>query len=167
MKSLADFINENKQVGVLYHHTTIDNLLKILESDILKVSYNHGTISFTRDKNAIKTIASEYPVRLEIDGDKLSNNYKIEPFQYDYSGTSLNGRKVRDEMEEQVFKDIKQLHKYIIVVNLYENQSEDEISDFSENWWEEHFDIDYEENFNGLYELLVSNFKDIKFKNNK
>jgi len=113
MIKLADILNEAKQVGPIYHSTSGKNLISILKSNTLKVGQegNYGMTltsqnSFTRDKNFRP---GEYTI--EIDGDKLSNNYKITPFAYDYDE--------RGQAEEIVKQDIKNLSKYII--NIYAN----------------------------------------------
>lgn len=86
------FIDEAKQVGTIYHYTTYLNALSIIEQDKLiadhAVDSNNSNpkynISFTRNKNfasSKRNLVSGTPrVRFIIDGDKLSNKYKIEPF---------------------------------------------------------------------------------------
>jgi len=91
--SYSDFIaiSEGKQVGTLYHFTRIHNFLKMLEGGlVLRAYYNY--ISFTRNynmldyskyKNDFSTdleIGDKRGIRIAIDGDKLSNKYKITPF---------------------------------------------------------------------------------------
>ncbi len=91
MIKLIDILDEAKQVGILYHYTSEDGLKNILESNQLKSSeeYYMGNelyfISFTRNKNFHKKgmkwqIKTDY--RITLDGDKLSNRYKIKPFAY-------------------------------------------------------------------------------------
>ena len=87
------FLNESKQVGILYHYTYYEALVKILESGKLLSGYNdkYGSpanpisdISFTRNKNFHKTraklVSGPPHCRIVIDGDKLSNNYSIQPY---------------------------------------------------------------------------------------
>ena len=91
MIKLIDILDEAKQVGILYHYTSEDGLKNILESNQLKSSeeYYMGNelyfISFTRNKNFHKKgmkwqVKTDY--RITLDGDKLSNRYKIKPFAY-------------------------------------------------------------------------------------
>lgn len=86
-----DYINEKYLEGYyapLYHFTSIFNLLYIfLRGSILRSSY-YGNISFTRDKNFFKVnrigniqIDSKQ-VRIEIDTEKVKQNYKLKPFNY-------------------------------------------------------------------------------------
>ena len=78
-------INESKQVGTLYHYTKLDSLKSIIDDGILMGT---PSLSFTRDKNFHKSyrdIGAGYgkgliAVRLTVDGNKLSNRYKIEPY---------------------------------------------------------------------------------------
>jgi hypothetical protein len=122
-------LKEAKQVGILYHYTTLESLKDIIESnqllsnvpdvdvdDELDPNINKGgMVSFTRanPKNAQFTIAQDAEAVLVINGNKLSNNYKIEP-THQYGGNE-------DEMEERVYKDINNLNRYIIKIILYES----------------------------------------------
>jgi hypothetical protein len=134
-----DDLEEAKQVGTLYHYTTLESLKDIIMSNQLLANdpdlsgidnYDNeldpnidkgDMVSFTRSnpKSAQFSIAQYAEVILVINGDKLSNNYKIEPsHQYGLD------RLVQDEMEERVYKDITNLDKYIIKVILYESNPE-------------------------------------------
>ena len=112
MIKLADLI-EGKLIGSLYHSTSGENLISILKSNIMKIGEeaNYGMtftnqISFTRDKDYRP---GDYT--MEINGTKLSDNYKITPFAY-YHGE-------REEAEEVVKESIKDIRRYII--NIYAN----------------------------------------------
>ena len=126
-------LKEAKQVGILYHYTTLESLKDIIESNQLIANdpdfsgidnYDSeldpnidkgNMVSFTRanPKNAQFSIAQYAEAVLVINGDKLSNNYKIEPTQQYGIG--------EDEMEERVYKDINNLNRYIIKIILYES----------------------------------------------
>jgi len=91
MIKLKEILNESKQVGIIYHYTNKRGLDGILKTNIIKASkekYMGNTmyyVSFTRNKNFHKKgmkfdVKIEY--RITIDGNKLSNNYKIYPFAY-------------------------------------------------------------------------------------
>ena len=84
-------LNEGKQVGPLYHYTSADGFKGILQSNRINASEENYLgnelyyISFTRNKNFHKKgskfgVSTEY--RITLDGDKLSNKYKIRPFAY-------------------------------------------------------------------------------------
>ena len=84
-------LEEGKQVGILYHYTSADGLKGILSSNSIKASeeiymgQNLYYVSFTRNKNFHKKgskfgVKTEY--RITLDGDKLSNKYKITPHSY-------------------------------------------------------------------------------------
>ena len=106
MIKLADILNEGKQVGILYHYTENWLLQQIIESNTLL-----SPVSFTRskDKTTVFWIGAE--CALVIDGNKLSNNYKIRPHQSrDEEGNYF------DEMEERVDKNVTDLNKYLIKV---------------------------------------------------
>ena len=72
---------EAKQVGILYHTTTSSGLASILKSNKIWTNWIQG-VSFTRDKNYWY---GDYPAQLVLDGDKLSENHKVYPFNYSYA----------------------------------------------------------------------------------
>jgi hypothetical protein len=75
-------INEAKQVGTLYHWTKLKNLKNIIKTNTLNTSYaGHGIfnyVSTTRSKDKFQFgIAESSDVAIVLDGDKISNRYKI------------------------------------------------------------------------------------------
>ena len=145
MIKLIDILNEGKQVGTLYHGTnSMNSFFEILNSDTLKThcdvtSHYHkdysensrASISLTRAKST----ADGYPIYFELDGNKISNNYKIIPFrdqfsldgdenEDEYEYTKLNN----NEFEERIYKNITNLHKYIIKVVIKKALIEQEIN---------------------------------------
>ena len=77
-------INEGRQVGEIYHFTSLDSIYDILKSGKLEPSPDRseklGFISFTRNR-ALSTLGGfKSQVRITIDGDKLSNKYQILPY---------------------------------------------------------------------------------------
>jgi hypothetical protein len=125
MTKLIDIINEGKQVGILYHFTDINSAIKILRFNIL-ASMGYNRISFTRNKGFLKDnpFASGWSggdeVMIVVDGDKLSNRYKIRPF----AGLNFqndNSNLPSDEMEEVIESPrIENIIDYIIkiVINM-------------------------------------------------
>lgn len=124
--------NEAKQVGLLYHVCTLDAYLKYIKpDDTLSASGNYINflykgvhfVSFTRDQFfAVETQAtrnSDVLVQLVIDGNKLSEKYKIAPyndFAYDLTGDLVNfdkGHEYNREKEEVAPGPIKNISKYI------------------------------------------------------
>jgi len=116
MIRLIDLLKEAKQVGTIYHYTTFEAGLKILKSNQLKSSEAaDGTndnpvfaVSFTRDKRfhdnhwvgfEQSAVGNKPQVRFTIDGDKLSNNFKVQP--YSQGGAFAKNRK-GFEAEERV-----------------------------------------------------------------
>jgi hypothetical protein len=119
---------EAKQVGTIYHVCSIKDYLKyILPKDTLQASgmyYNYAYggdyyVSFTRDKNFVIDTRSEEEVvfvQLVVDGDKLSENYKVAPyndFAFDDEGNRKDDDPKNREMEECVKGPIKNISKYI------------------------------------------------------
>ena len=76
-------IFEGKQVGVLYHFTSIYYLLKILDvrNPYLKRGWGRIYLSCTRnyDMKSRELKLEKQCCRITLDGNKLSQKYKIEP----------------------------------------------------------------------------------------
>jgi hypothetical protein len=115
-RNWTDSLNESKQVGVIYHYTTFENGLKILQSNELKGGAAEDStnanpvfaISFTRDKRFhnnhnvgfdVSSFGQRPQVRFTVDGNKLSNRYKIQP--YAQIGGSGRFEKQREEFEAE------------------------------------------------------------------
>lgn len=113
MKRYKSIFSESKQVGILYHFTTIYNFIDIVRSGCVLFSSKESKrtgfaglqnelidyISFTRNFR-LKSYNASY-FRFDIDGDKLSEEYKIEPFIDSKAVT----RKVHEENEERIIKN--------------------------------------------------------------
>lgn len=120
---------EAKQVGIIYHVCTLDSYLKFIEpNDQLTASGKYTNqiygdsnfVSFTRDKYFVvgtKSVQqSKVLIQLVIDGDKLSEHYKVAPyndFAFDANGHSISDIPKYREKEEGVKGPIKNLSKYI------------------------------------------------------
>lgn len=116
---------EAKQAGILYHYTLLDYLASIIDDNALKAlgTTTFGPIiSFTRDKNfhKVKRDIMGTECRIVIDGDKLSNNYKITPIaEKDFKRNTNN-----TESEERITfvsrnDEIKNLNKYVISYDIF------------------------------------------------
>ena len=103
-----NFINEGKNLGLLYHFTNLSDAINIVELDRMystqgnwskdykrNVKHN-GQISLTRDKLLYKDKPKgvSFGVRFTFDGNKLSNDFKISPVKFS---------KLWNESEEAVF----------------------------------------------------------------
>ena len=127
MIKLIDLLNEGKQVGNLYHFTTLRGATGILTSGKIKINED-GVISTTRDKN-LNTAEFDTEgdpdkniVRIDLDGNKISNSYKIQPYSFGHIG------KENLEFEEQIVTGKEGLPiKYITNIKIMVN-NEDEYS---------------------------------------
>lgn len=119
IRLFEQFVNEAKQVGVIYHYTTFENGLKILQSNELRGSHAADStnanpvyaISFTRDKRFhnnhnvgfdVSSFGQIPQVRFTVDGDKLSNKFKVQPYS---QGGSFSKDKKGFEAEERVISN--------------------------------------------------------------
>lgn len=134
IKYYIEFLKEGKNVGILYHFTNDESILSILEDDILKSNGNDYTslnaVSLTRDKhfhkNKYRSIDNSF--RIVLDGNKLSNKYKIiphqdafEPMIQDYIWKGHPNRRLyfESESEEKIESDIYNITNYIIEINYH------------------------------------------------
>lgn len=125
--------------SVLYHFTNVRNLINILSTNTFNLTTNIGTtsdkigadksyyMSFTRTKSVIQGYGRGFrfngAVRIKLDGQKLSQNYKIKPVDYwQYPKTLYIMKQLSgDEMEDRLVTDkdeIVNANKYIISIDI-------------------------------------------------
>ena len=135
-KWLGESLNEAKQVGILYHYTSLKAALKILEQNELKPYkdvFGSGLehmnyVSMTRDNHfhRLARMIQGIQCRFIIDGNKLSHNYKITPFndfeQGSAYGNSYGHRPYNDEQEERIKGSIKAIKNYIIKIQIIKDE---------------------------------------------
>jgi hypothetical protein len=149
LRKILEELTEGKQVGILYHYTTLDKLKSIISSDAL-VPGAYGDweeISVTRSKDRYQFgIAELSDASLVLDGDKISYNHKIYPYHdvedafhdssiyfnddgeeigqpesWDFGGEKPKIKRYGkyDEMEERIVGSLSPLSRYLIKVILY------------------------------------------------
>jgi hypothetical protein len=142
---------ESKQVGIIYHYTTFNSGLKILQSNQLKSGEAADSIktnpifaiSFTRDKrfhdNHVvgfeeSSFGNTPQLRLTLDGNKLSNRFKVQP--YSQGGAFSKDRK-GFEAEERVISDktfMIPLSDYLISVDVLVEYKKTGKDDWDMEW---------------------------------
>jgi len=131
-------ITEGKQVGDLYHFTSIENLYSILKDEYIIPNYENQ-ISTTRNKNVDPTpFLNDYSKKmniacLKLNGNKISQKYKIKPYLYDEDTTPkhrLPAYISKFEFEEQIITNGKNLPipPYLEQVDLFIKDNKDDIS---------------------------------------
>jgi len=126
---------EEKQVGTLYHFTDLYKCIQIFSVNYLKRSPLFHYISFTRSRlfsNFARQMfnPNDLTVCIEIDGNKLSQKYKVEPYNYFSTQNYYDNSKLPewDEMEERIKTEkIEGLAKYvkrIYIQKVYSNYNE-------------------------------------------
>ena len=99
---IREALKEAKQVGTIYHFTDYRAAMNIIKDKYVLKNYstypNDTYVSFTRNRD-LKSPTISRNVRFTIDGDALSNRYKVEPFADVKAGF---GRKSSDEAEERI-----------------------------------------------------------------
>jgi len=108
---------EGKQLGSLYHIFDLSKCEYILNTNSIS-SYKFTNISTTRNKS-MNHYVGDSPVtlfKLELDGDKISDNYKISPFAFPSIEVGSYGSRKRiwfHENEELIkTQKIKNISKY-------------------------------------------------------
>ena len=112
-------LSEGKQVGILYHYTTFDKLIKILTTNELQSIKTSKMVSFTRDKHFHAHSRFGIPVdqcRLVLDGDYIGENYKVTPYN-DFPAAPRHGQ--NDEREERILGPLRNLDKYLLKVQIF------------------------------------------------
>lgn len=153
MKTIMGLITEVKNIGPIYHYTTFNNAEKIMDSNMLKGSYNeledrkYPVISFTRNKNLHhtnyhKSAGDSFFVRFVLDSEKLSFNYNLRPYQHpleiEFGKINFFGAE-----ERVIASKIYPLDKYLIKIEIISSMLEKVLSakkDFPRfygNWNEE------------------------------
>ena len=128
-----DYLADN--YAPLYHLTMVNDLYDILKRNILKrnkftitiMNGEYNIISLTRTKNFNFLYNQLCDCIIELDKNKLSQNYKI--YKYDFSINSKQEdkaksnihRKLPFESEEIILKDIKNIERYILSINFLNN----------------------------------------------
>jgi hypothetical protein len=166
------FINEGKNIGLLYHFTSLSDAISIIEMDRLYSTQNvwsmnrkegsysrnkkySGQISFTRDKLLYqdKPKGVSFGVRFVFDGNKLSNDFKIKPVKFSNLWNeseegifTIGSWSDRDKLKRhQIFN----INKYIVSIDLmpfdiYQNRIESyEIENYEKIGMCEDTDVGY------------------------
>jgi len=108
---------EAKNYSSLYHIIDLEKLAFIIKHNMIK-NYKFAKISTTRNK-MMNGYLGDSPVsifKLELDAEKLSQNYKIKPFAETYTevGSGEHRLKKFQEWEEQIqTNEIKDIDKYV------------------------------------------------------
>jgi hypothetical protein len=115
MIKLIDLLNEAKQVGILYHFTDASGLLGILKTNELWASETNAShVSLTRDKQGWHVGTLDNAFRINLDGNKISDKYKIRPYAWDGVDRGAGST----ESEEAVLTDkITNIRNYIIDIS--------------------------------------------------
>lgn len=130
-------INESKQVGTLYHMTSLTAAVSILKDDMLKSNITSRNIGvdfrysnfedwefspwggerykkmdeltpFVCFTRDVRVRRMERDVVFVVNGDMLSHRYKITPYSV------FDNKEEGNEKEERIYADIKNFSKYII-----------------------------------------------------
>ena len=172
-------LNEGKQVGTLYHFTYIPALRNILRRNVLGDSEGleygepelyrkniasdnkYGRVALTRNKNFSSALLKNHSVCLVLDGDKISQNNKIKPYQWDPSHfwdknseeykrfITQHGKDAFEDQMEETIPIIKNLDTYLTKVIIFKNNIE----------YDPHEDWDPEE-FQEVFEYCIEMLKE-------
>lgn len=95
---LREELLEGKNIGPLYHFTNYRGLMGIIANDFRLKSDIQPYVSFTRNKG-FKSYSIPMEVRITVDGNSLSNRYRLQSYADVKAGY---GRGKEDESEERV-----------------------------------------------------------------
>lgn len=132
------FLLEAKNIGTLYHFTSASRLLKILQGNKLEAHprpKGKYALSTTRDKNfhitgdRMEDGIHDISVRISLNGNKISERYKIVAFNYfgqDKEDDSKVTRADNTESEEEIYTNANgliNLRNYIIEITFFKDWS--------------------------------------------
>mgnify|MGYP005851058689 CR=1 FL=1 len=132
--TIREFLNESildinlRTKKLLYHSTTFENLMKILNDNILYGSdmYDYG-IATSRNRNYLFYMSDygdiksgEGECQIILDRDKIKNNYKIQPFDFEEYKSS-NDSNYHQSEDKILTSKIINIKKYIIGIHLNKN----------------------------------------------
>jgi len=133
----SDFIVEKllskelRTKNLLYHATSFENLISILNDDVLYGThmYDRG-VATSRNKDYLfymdedgEMFSGGAETQLILDGDKIRNKYKVSPF--DWEEFKRHPEPVYHQSEEKILTDkIVGIHKYIVGIHLNKNVDE-------------------------------------------
>lgn len=113
LRKLENKYNEAKQVGDIYHVAELSRAGKIADSDQLGLK---GHSFFTREKN-FNIVAHHFTdnvfisVRFTVDGDKLSENYKVDPVNNHWDDGDIQWEVITN-------RSVKNFHKFVKAVDI-------------------------------------------------
>lgn len=132
--TIREFLNESildknlRNKNLLYHSTTFNNLLEILNDNVLYGSdmYDYG-IATSRNKNYLfymndygELKSGKGECQLILDRDKIKNNYRIKPF--DWEEYKREKDKNYHQSEDKILTSkIVNIKKYIVGIHLNKN----------------------------------------------
>lgn len=106
-----EILSERKQVGKVYHFTTLRNAVFIVKTNLIEANQatqniNKPTISTTRDKNFSKHRPGSLQiggadVAFALNGDSLSDRYEVRPYDDAYR----TANKEYDDGDKEAFGD--------------------------------------------------------------
>ena len=114
--------------NLLYHSTTFNNLLEILNDNVLYGSdtYDYG-IATSRNKNYLFYIndygevkSGEGECQLILDRDKIKNSYRIKPFDWE-EYKSVKDKNYHQSEDKILTNKIIDIKKYIVGIHLNKN----------------------------------------------
>lgn len=141
---------EAKSLGFLYHYTVADSLLSILKKGLRGTDYINSQrglkdrryVSFTRNSLLHKTYFwDKTEARLIVNGEALSENYKIESYLDSGQGVkrqslSVDKETYSEENEERVVLPLKQVFldvkPFLLKIEILFNTDEEEIADIDD-----------------------------------
>jgi hypothetical protein len=164
MKKFEEFISEGKQVGILYYYISNEVILEKILSDLtIKDNLERGYISFSRNGIGISGRGAGY-LRFVLDGDKISDKYKIKPDSLartlgskekatDKEGKLLYRSPENRQQEERIYTSQLNIKTYLLHIQITQEYFD---SNMTKNA------LDHIQNMSPIKIELVESFKPIK-----
>lgn len=133
MKTFKQFILEAKQVGTLYHYTSPERASQILTDNHL--GKKRDAVSLTRNKNFHKQSREgvQTHVSFELDGDKISERHKTEPYNFYHQSHIDRSKPENDEQEEYINNSVPKVKQYIKKIRIHKPISDEHMNELKKH----------------------------------
>jgi len=166
-------LNEVKNMGLLYHYTSMEFAEDIMKSNKLLGSLNdfedrtYKVVSLTRDRNFHNTeyhkmVGKSYFVRFALDSEKLSQRYKTRPI-FSYFEKRKGKQNLFGAEEGVITDEIFPLTRYLVKIEIIKPFMDVSLKMYKDDL--EHYNLDKMDEFIKKYDVRLIDLDNREIKN--
>ena len=161
-------LKEAKQIGDIYHFTNLDTLTQLHTANRIELDIEYSSdstneyYSFTRDPNLSTLGEDKHQVRIKLNGDKMSNKYKFEPYvdiNIEFPELSYSKNTPNFEAEERISSKYGKIDLTPYIEEIAIIDEENFLDYLEQNWKDDEYydDIkqDYYDNISWIKSLNI------------